>query len=90
VVGTMVDNLHDGQYLIIDKLNSNSLVSNILGMGGPRRGDVIVFRRPISRRVRQTDHRLAGEQVEIRNGRVLINGQPLAEPFQPTPAPTPH
>jgi signal peptidase I len=88
VVGTsMVDNLHDGQYLIIDKISYNPLVSNILGMGGPQRGDVIVFEppnRPGEDYVKRIIG-LPGEQIEIRNGQVLINGQPLAEPFQPTP-----
>ncbi|RMF04274.1 MAG: S26 family signal peptidase, partial [Chloroflexi bacterium] len=43
VVGTsMINNLHDGQYLIIDKLSYNPWVSDYLGIGGPQRGDVIV------------------------------------------------
>jgi signal peptidase I len=86
VVGTsMVDNLHDGQYLIIDKLSYNPLVHDILGVGGPQRGDVIVFEppnRPGEDYVKRIIA-LPGETVEVRNGQVFINGQPLAEPFQP-------
>jgi signal peptidase I len=88
VVGTsMVNNLHDGQYLIIDKLTYSPLFTNLLGMGGPQRGDVIVFEppnRPGEDYVKRIIG-LPGETVEIRAGQVFINGQPLAEPFQPTP-----
>lgn len=86
VVGTsMVDNLHDGQYLIIDKLSYNPLIHDFLGVGGPQRGDIIVFEppnRPGEDYVKRIIA-LPGETVEVRNGQVLINGQPLAEPFQP-------
>ncbi len=88
VVGTsMVDNLHDGQYLIIDKLSYNSFVKDVLKMGGPQRGDVIVFEppnRPGEDYVKRIIG-LPGETVEIRAGQVFINGEPLAEPFQPMP-----
>jgi signal peptidase I len=88
VVGTsMVNNLHDGQYLIIDKLTYSPLFTSILGMGGPQRGDVIVFEppnRPGEDYVKRIIG-LPGETVEIRTGQVFINGQPLVEPFQPTP-----
>lgn len=87
VVGTsMVDNLHDGQYLIIDKLSYNPLVTNILGLGGPVRGDVIVFEppnRPGEDYVKRIIA-LPGETVEVRSGQVFINGIPLEEPFQPS------
>ncbi|NJN96699.1 MAG: signal peptidase I [Anaerolineales bacterium] len=88
VVGTsMVDNLHDGQYLIIDKLSYNSFVTGVLQMGGPQRGDVIVFEppnRPGEDYVKRVIG-LPGETVEIRAGQVFINGEPLVEPFQPMP-----
>ena len=88
VVGTsMINNLHDGQYLIIDKLTYSPLVTEILGMGGPQRGDVIVFKPP---RNPEDDYvkriiGLAGEKVQVINGQVFINDEPLPEPFQPTP-----
>lgn len=88
VVGTsMVDNLHDGQYLIIDKLSYNPLVTDILGFGGPQRGDVIVFEppnRPGDDYVKRIIA-LPGETVEIKQGHVYINNQLLAEPFEPRP-----
>lgn len=86
VVGTsMVDNLHNGQYLIIDKLSYSSLVTEIFGFGGPQRGDVIVFEppnRPGEDYVKRIIA-LPGETVEIVRGQVLINGEPLDETFQP-------
>jgi signal peptidase I len=88
VVGTsMVNNLHDGEYLIIDKISYNPLVTDILGVGGPQRGDVIVFEppnRPDEDYVKRIIG-LPGETVEIKKGQVFINGQLLAEPFQPIP-----
>ena len=88
VVGTsMVNNLHDGQYLIIDKVSYSTFLVNTLGVGGPQRGDVIVFvppNRPEDDYVKRIIG-LPGETVEIINGQVFINGEPLAEPFQPNP-----
>ncbi|MBN1991792.1 MAG: signal peptidase I [Anaerolineae bacterium] len=90
VVGTsMVDNLHDGQYLIIDKLTYSKLLRETLGWSGPRHGDVVVFEPPshpgedyVKRIVG-----LPGETIEITGGKIYINGQELPEPFQPkTPA----
>ncbi len=86
VVGTsMLGNLHDGQYLIIDKLTYGYLFTDILGIGGPQRGDVIVFEppnRPDDDYVKRVIG-LPGETVEIINGKILINGEPLDEPFHP-------
>lgn len=88
VVGTsMVNNLHDGQYLIIDKFSYNPWLTQYFGVGGPQRGDVIVFEppnRPGEDYVKRIIG-LPGETVEVRRGQVFINGQPLAEPFQPNP-----
>lgn len=86
VVGTsMVDNLHNGQYLIIDKLSYSPWLTKYLHIGGPQRGDVIVFeppRNPGEDYVKRIIG-LPGETVEIIRGQVLINGKPLDETFQP-------
>lgn len=86
VVGTsMVDNLHDGQYLIIDKVSYSTLFRDMLGWSDFQHGDVVVFEPPnhpgedyVKRIVG-----LPGETVEVRNGQVLVNDQPLPEPFRP-------
>jgi signal peptidase I len=88
VVGTsMINNLHDGQYLIIDKISYNPFVTEIIGIGGIQRGDVIVFEppnRPEDDYVKRVIG-LSGETVEVINGQVFINDEPLDEPFRPQP-----
>jgi signal peptidase I len=74
VVGTSMEpNLHNGQYLIIDKISYR--------LGEPQHGDVIVFEppnRPGEDYVKRVIA-LPGELVEIQNGRVLINNESLDE-----------
>ena len=88
VVGTsMVGNLHDGQYLIIDKVSYSPFLRETIGIGGPKRGDVIVFKPP---RNPEDDYvkrviGLPGEKVQVIQGQVFINDEPLTEPFRPTP-----
>lgn len=86
VVGTsMVNNLHDGQYLIIDKVSYSPYLIEYLGVGGPQRGDVIVFKPP---RNPNDDYvkrviGLPGEKVQVIKGQVYINDNLLEEPYQP-------
>ncbi len=88
VVGTsMINNLHDGQYLIIDKLSYNPVISDYLSIGGPQRGDVVVFeppRRPDEDYVKRIIG-LPGERVQVIKGVVYVNDELLPEPFQPKP-----
>ena len=50
--------------------------------GGPSRGDIVAIRMPASRAVYvKRVIGLPGERVEIVKGRVLVNGQPIAEPY---------
>ena len=72
---SMEPNLHDGQFLIVDKVSYR--------LHEPQRGDVIVFLAPptpgkdfIKRVIG-----LPGEKVEIREGVVLIDGRPFTEPY---------
>jgi signal peptidase I len=87
VVGTsMIGNLQDGQYLIIDKVSYNPYINEYLGVGGPERGDVIVFeppRRPEEDYVKRIIG-LPGEKVQVIQGEVFIDDQLLDEPFRPT------
>jgi signal peptidase I len=88
VVGAaMQNNLQNGEFLFIEKLSYSQFLWKNLGIGGPTRGDVVVFEHPN----RSGEHYieriigLPGEMVEIQNGQVFINSQPLVEPFQPIP-----
>ena len=76
VVGTSMEpNLHDGQYLVIDKISYK--------LGDPQRGDVVVFEppmRPDEDYVKRIVG-LSGEMVEIQRGQVVIDGAPLKEPY---------
>lgn len=72
---SMEPSLHTGQYLIVSKLSYR--------LGQPQRGDIVVFEPPngtgedyIKRIVG-----LPGEQVEVRDGSVWINGYRLEEPY---------
>ncbi len=88
VVGTsMVGNLQDGQYLIVDKVSYNDFVMNTIGWGGPDRGDVVVFEppnRPEDDYVKRVVA-LPGETVEIIRGQVFINGELFDETYEPVP-----
>jgi signal peptidase I len=74
---SMEPNLHSNQRLVVEKLSYR--------FHGPRRFDVVVLRLPsqgeelLIKRVVG----LPGETVDIRDGQVYINGDPLDEGFVP-------
>lgn len=75
---SMNPTLEDGQYLLINNLSYY--------LDEPKRGDIIVFHHPNSdlnliKRVIG----LPGDHVEIRDGRVFVNGVPLTEPYIQAP-----
>ncbi len=76
VVGTSMEpNLHNSQYLIVDKISYR--------LGAPQQGDVIVFEppnRPGEDYVKRVIG-VSGNLVEIQNGQVLINNEPIDEPY---------
>jgi signal peptidase I len=76
---SMEPDFHDGQYLFVNRL--------IYMLHPPERGDVIVFIPPTntSRDYIKRVIGLPGERVEIVNGRVLIAGQELEEPYPLNP-----
>lgn len=75
---SMEPNLHDGEYVLIDKVSYT--------LRTPERGDIVVFVRPGERDYIKRVIGLPGDTVEIRGGRVLVNGVALDEPYlqQPT------
>jgi len=74
---SMEPNLHDGQYLIIEKLSYR--------FGDPQRGDVIVFHYPMNpqRDFIKRIIGLPGETVQVRRGQVFVSGQVMTEPYRP-------
>jgi signal peptidase I len=77
---SMEPNFHDGQFLIVNKL--------VYMLHPPERGDVIVFIPPntTARDFIKRVIGLPGDHVEIVNGRVLVNGAALDEPYPLNPA----
>jgi signal peptidase I len=76
VVGHSMDpTLEDEQYLVVSKLSYR--------IGEPQRGDIIVFEDPhdASRKLIKRVIGLPGEEVEIQQGQVYIDGQMLDEPY---------
>ncbi len=73
---SMLPHLHDGERLFVNKL----IYYNLPPL---QRGDVVVFWFPNdpSKSYVKRLIGLPGETIEVRDGRVLVNGQPLAEPY---------
>jgi signal peptidase I len=77
---SMEPTLHAGQYLIVNKA--------VYWLHPPERGDIIVFEYPKSpdRDFIKRVIGLPGEEVEIRDGAVYINGKRLYEPYIRAPS----
>ena len=80
---SMEPNLHTDQRLVVEKLSYNRYLRQFFGFEGPNHGDVVVIRIPT-----QGDELLIkrviglpGDVIEIHDGQVFVNGQPLAEPY---------
>ncbi|MEO8581044.1 MAG: signal peptidase I [Patescibacteria group bacterium] len=81
---SMVPNFHDKEYLLTDKISYK--------LGKPKRGDVVVFHAPPAancaigtgcdfiKRVLG----LPGDQVEVKDNAIWINGQKVEEPYIPS------
>ncbi len=83
---SMVDNLLVGDHLFVNKFiygPTTSAINTILPFRDVKRGDIVVFRFPLKL---DTDYvkrviALPGEQLEIRDKRIFINGKLLDEPY---------
>lgn len=92
--GSMMPTLQIGDHILVSKLSYGfrlPLVAESLWQyDRPSRGDIVVFTRPANNdsldeevgiNIIKRVVALPGETVEVRNRTVLINGQPLDEPF---------
>jgi signal peptidase I len=81
-MGSMIPTLHEGNYVIVNKLYSNP--------DKLRRGDIVVFHPPSNQDVSYIKRiiGLPGESVEVRNGIVRINGEELDEVYVSTATPS--
>ena len=77
---SMQNTIQDGQYVLVDRLTPR--------FDGYHRGDIIVFTPPVS--VDESPDRkpfikrvigVAGDTVELRDGKVYVNGVALIEPY---------
>lgn len=75
---SMMPNLQPGEYVMVDKVSYHFVT--------PQRGDIVVFHHPLGERdLIKRIIGLPGETIEITNGMVNINGQPIDEPYIAAP-----
>lgn len=85
--GSMKPNLLVGDHLLVNKFifapTASSLERALLPMREIRRGDIMVFKFPEEpeRDFIKRTIGLPGETIELKNQTVLVNGQPLTEPY---------
>ena len=95
---SMEPNFHNGQFLIVNRfaycpgahLEIKPLdihLERVWCVRQPQRGDVIVFEYPRdpSRDFIKRVIGLPGETIEVKSGRVYVNGKMMQEPFGPNP-----
>jgi len=80
---SMEPNLHTDQRLIVEKLSYNRYARQLLGVQGPEQGDVVVIRlgTQANELLIKRVIGLPGDVVEIHDGQVFVNNQPLNEPY---------
>ena len=80
---SMMPTLLDGDFIIVNKfaygLRLPVLNRKIVATGEPQRGDVVVFRYPLDPSTNFIKRLvgLPGDHVEVRDNRILVNGQPV-------------
>lgn len=76
---SMQDTVEEGQYILVDKLTPQ--------FDGYHRGDIIVFTPPTNAEVQvgkpyiKRIIGIAGDRISLRDGRVVVNGKALDEPY---------
>jgi signal peptidase I len=76
---SMEPTLHTGEFVIVNKITYK--------LGEAERGDIVVFhypRNPEQEYIKRVVG-LPGDELEIRNGQVFVNGQLLDEPYVKAP-----
>jgi signal peptidase I len=76
---SMNPTLQDGEYILVNRLAYK--------IGNPVRGDIVVFSFPMDPRQDLIKRviGLPGESISVRDGKVMINGVPLEEPYIAAP-----
>ena len=72
---SMEPNFHDGQFLLVSKIEYM--------FHAPQRGDIVVFRYPLqpTRDFIKRIIGVPGDQVDIKNSQIFVNGEPLHEGY---------
>ena len=72
---SMEPSLHDGEFVVINRLAYR--------WASPERGEIIVFRYPLDqeRRFIKRIIGLPGDKVSVQQGRVMVNGFEIEEPY---------
>lgn len=76
---SMNPTLQDGEYILVNRLAYK--------IGNPVRGDIVVFSFPMDPRQDLIKRviGLPGESISVQDGKVMINGVPLEEPYIAAP-----
>lgn len=80
---SMIPNFHDGDYIITNKLAKNFSTfqrGEVIILHNPRNKDQVFIKRVVG---------LPGEKVEVLDGQVYINDQPISEAYLPNQLQTP-
>jgi signal peptidase I len=85
--GSMMDTLLIGDYIMVNRFvysqGDSPLEQALLPLRSIRRGDVVVFKQPDQPEVDFIKRvvGLPGDIVELRDGHLHVNGEPVAEPY---------
>jgi signal peptidase I len=80
---SMMPTLLDGDFIVVNKyaygLRLPVINKKVVGVGEPRRGDVVVFRWPMDPSTNFIKRLvgLPGDHVEVRDNHIYVNGQPI-------------